>query len=200
MKNTDFLEPYQYCIYADYHDSVVKVFYTSNGELYTKQHNNHPVCLFAFDEDVIPEDASFKEMKFSDFYKLVVDSGYEHLSHFSEGGMMYGFHTDAYKRFTKEALDELLTDLPEEKIRDYDFLYSKSFVPYKSRIDYDVIYQKVLDWIQKKRYITHLDLIYELELGYNQSKIIISNLIQDGIISSTIDHKNRYWVISGTLN
>ena len=200
MKTTDFIEPYQYCIYADYHDCVVKALYKTNGELYTKQHNGHPFCLFAFDEDPIPEDATFKEMKFSDFYRLVVNSGYEHLSHFSEGGVMYGFHADEYKYFTKEALDELLTDQPEKKIREYDFLRSKSFIPYKSRIDYDDVYQKVLDWIQKKKYITHLDFIYELELGYNQSKIIISDLIQDGIISSTIDHKNRYWVISRTLN
>ncbi|MBO5578029.1 MAG: hypothetical protein J5955_02860 [Bacilli bacterium] len=194
MKRTDFIENSQYCIYADYHDLVVRVLY-KDDELYTQKYRGKTFCLFLFDEDDIPDELSYKEMRFSKFFELVKNSGYLYFGYYYDEDRGFGFHVDAYKAFTKEALDEFLKICTDEKRKDYDFLFKKWFIPYRLCDDYDTYYQKAIDWIEKKDYITQEDMHFELELKYNQCKAIIENLIEDGLISTTKEYKLGYKVI-----
>lgn len=194
MKKTDLIENYQYCIYADYHDSLVKVLF-KDDELFTQKYRGKVFCLFIFDEDHVPNGLEYKEMKFSKFFKLVKKSGYKRFGYYYDEEMYFGFHLDAYKNFTKEALDDFLKTCPIEKRKEYDFLFKKGFVPYRKRDDYNTNYQKAIDWIENKEYITQLDMCDSLEFKYNQCKVIIDNLIEDGLISSIEEYKLGYKVI-----
>ena len=51
-------------------------------------------------------------MRFSDFYKLVIDCGFEFLDYYYDDGHC-GWHIDSYKAFTKESLDKNMPTLPE---------------------------------------------------------------------------------------
>lgn len=194
MKKTDLFENSQYCIYADYHDLLVRVLY-EDDVLFTQKYRGKIFCLFIFDEDYIPDGLEYKEMKFSEFFKLVKKSGYKHFGYYYDEEMYFGFHLDAYKSFTKEALDEFLKTCPIEKRKEYDFLFRKGFVPYRKRDDYNTYYQKAINWIENKEYITQLDMCDSLEFKYNQCKVIIDNLIEDGLISSIEEYKLGYKVI-----
>ena len=194
MKKTDFIENSQYCIYADYHDLVVRVLY-KDGELYTQKYRGKFFCLFLFEEDDIPDEFSYKEMRFSEFFELVKNSGFLYLDYYYDENRVFGLHVDAYKAFTKKALDEFLKICTDEKRKDYAFLFKKGFIPYRLRNDYDTYYQKAVDWIENKDYITQEVMHYELEFKYNQCKAIIANLIEDGLISSNKEYKLGYKVI-----
>lgn len=194
MKKTDFIENSQYCIYADYHNSLVKALF-KDDELFTQKYRGKVFCLFLLDEDDIPDELSYKEMRFSEFFELVKKSGYKYFGYYYDEEMYFGFHLDAYKSFTKEALDEFLKTCPIEKRKDYDFLFEKGFVPYRQCYDYNIYYQKAVDWIENKEYITQLDMCRALEFKYNQCKAIIDNLIEDGLISSTEEYELGYKVI-----
>ncbi len=97
------LKPNQYNIYADYHNLPVKVLLGKDGNLYTEKIKRKVVTFYFFEDEDVPEDFSYRTMRFSEYYECVVKNGHKYLSHYSNRDFIW--HIDAYDAFTKEQLE-----------------------------------------------------------------------------------------------
>ena len=121
MKADYFEKESQWNVYADYYDVTVKVLYDKNGKLAKAKLRKTVMCTYIFDEDKLPKDLEFKTMRFSEFHRLAIDSGFKFIGHYY--AKEYIWSVDAYAAFTKEQLDKFLLKAKEEDKKQYDFLF-----------------------------------------------------------------------------
>lgn len=122
LKNN--IAPSQYNTYATYHDLTVKaLFDEDNKNAIRKVQNKVLSCTYVFEDEEVPEGLSYRLMKFSEFYKEIVDKGYKYLCHY--WAPYYAWHIDAYDAFTKEHLDKFLSTAIGKHKDQYDFLFGK---------------------------------------------------------------------------
>lgn len=121
MKKFDFNDSFQYNIYAEYHDLVVKVLF-EDEKLLLVPVGDAKTCVYVFDEDKVPNGLKYKAMKFSEFYKLIVSKGFERYMYFYDDDQNH-FHIDAYESFTKEHLDSFLKKNNGKYNSQYEFLF-----------------------------------------------------------------------------
>ncbi len=113
--------PSQYNTFATYHDLLVKVLFKEDGEMATRSLRGKSCCTYIFEDEENTDGNSFEQMKFSDFYKLVVSKGYQYFCHY--WAPYYAWHIDAYEAFTKENLDKFLCTAIGKQKDQYDFLF-----------------------------------------------------------------------------
>lgn len=109
-------------IYVCYYDSVVKVLYNKDGSLHRVYKKGMEICTFVLKIDEVPDGLDYEEAHFSEFFRLVLENGFAYLGYFYDVEREWVWHKDAYKAFTKEAVDEFLKEAPEKYKASYVFL------------------------------------------------------------------------------
>lgn len=106
-------------IYACYHNLNVLVL--CNDDKTLKTIGKSQICLYIFENDLIPSDCDIKVLAFNEFVKVVKKQGFEYINHFYNGEDWY-WHIDAVNSFTKKSMDEFLKLNFDEGNKKYDFL------------------------------------------------------------------------------
>ena len=109
-------------IYVCYYDAAVKVLYNKDGSLHRVYKKNLEICTFALKVDEVPNELDYKEMSFSEFFRLVLQNNFAYLGYFYDVEREWVWHKDAYKAYTKEAIDEFLKEAPDKYKLSYEFL------------------------------------------------------------------------------
>ena len=109
-------------IYVCYYDATVKVLYNKDSSLHRVYKKNMEICTFALKVDEVPNELDYEEMSFSEFFKLVLENHFAYLGYFYDVEREWVWHKDAYKAYTKEAIDEFLKEAPDKYKLSYEFL------------------------------------------------------------------------------
>lgn len=127
MENATFLarhfERAEANVYASYYDPIVNVVCNDDGELY--RHGERGVCLYYFLEDKTNFYPNTKQLKFSEFINTLVEKKYAYFGYAFSNLSYWVWHTDAYSSFTKDNLDNFLSNTTKSRKKQYDFLFNK---------------------------------------------------------------------------
>ncbi len=112
-------------VLASYYNSKVIALYKNEVIYTTITSNNNKVVVYYFEDEPTPEGYEKKDFLFEDFINEVINSGNCYIGHIGNNKDEWSWHTDAYTSYTKEVLDNYLSDInttKEDKDR-YNFLF-----------------------------------------------------------------------------